>query len=122
MTYFDIFLQNSGSDPKGNLIPAIMGGAAIVGAVFNVGTYVAIKVGKLGTKDFTLGSGYILFIRKSQPEVFFEMKYLKNFIKLVYTICETSLVSFGILWDVREWLFYIHLFMSAISKKFLNVE
>ena len=119
MTYFVNLLQNSGSDPKGNLIPAIIGGAALIGAAINVGTYVATNVGRLGSNDFNLGSGCTLFIRKSQPEVFFEIKYLQNFIKLVYSICETSLVSVGILWDAREWL--LHMFMSVISKKILNI-
>ena len=74
MNYFVILLKNSGSDPKGNLIPAIIGGAALIGAVINVGTYVATNVGRLGSNDFNLGSDYTLFIRSSQPEVFFEMK------------------------------------------------
>ena len=78
MTYFLILLQNSGSDPKGNLIPAIIGGAALIGAAINVGTYVATNVGRLGSDGLNLGSGYTLFFRKSQPEVFFEMKNFKS--------------------------------------------
>ena len=93
MTYFLILLKNSGSDPKGNLIPAVIGGAVLIGAVINVGTYVTTNVGRLGSDGFNLGSGYTLFIRKSHPDVFFEMKYLKNFIKLVYSTCETSCFS-----------------------------
>ena len=55
--------KNSGSDPKGNLIPAIVGGAAMTGAVVNAGFYVAKNVRRLGTKDFNLGNVYTLFIR-----------------------------------------------------------
>ena len=55
--------KNLGSDPKGNLIPAIIGGAAMIGAVINVGFYVGKNVGRVRTKDFNLGNGYILFIR-----------------------------------------------------------
>ena len=65
-------LQISGSDPRGNLIPAIIGGAALIGAAINVGTYVATNVGRLGSDDFNLGNGYTLFTRSSQPGVFFE--------------------------------------------------
>ena len=65
MIYFVILLQNLGSDPKGNLIPAIIGGAALIGAAINVGTYVATNVGKLGSGDFNLGSSYTSFIRSS---------------------------------------------------------
>ena len=119
MTYFLILLQNSGSDPKGNLIPAIIGGAALIGAAINVGTYVATNVGRLGSDGFNLGSGYTLFFRKSQPEVFFEMKYLKNFIKLVYSTCETSCfskISVCRTGTPVNSYFYIHVFMSVISK------
>ena len=118
MTYFLILLQNSGSDPKGNLIRAIIGGAALIGAAINVGTYVATNVGRLGSDGFNLGSGYTLFFRKSQPEMFFEMKYLKNFIKLVCSTCEicfskSSVCRTGT--PVNSY-FYIHVFMSVISK------
>ena len=35
----------------------------MIGAVINVGFYVGKNVGRVGTKDFNLGNGYILFIR-----------------------------------------------------------
>ena len=54
MIYFANLLQNLGSDPKGNLIPAIIGGAALIGAAINVGTYVATNVGNLGSGTFNL--------------------------------------------------------------------
>ena len=41
-------------------MPAIIGGAALIIAAINVGTYVATNVGRLGSDDFNLGSGYTL--------------------------------------------------------------
>ena len=67
MIHFLILLQNPGSDPKGNLIPAIIGGAALIGTAINAGTYVATNVGRLGSDNFNLGKGYTLFIRIIQP-------------------------------------------------------
>ena len=53
--------QNLGSDPKGNLIPAIVGGAALIGAVVNAGSYFASNIKRLGSPDFNLGNSYHMY-------------------------------------------------------------
>ena len=59
---------NSGSDPRGNAW-LILGGSTLIGAGINVVSYVA---NNYGSSKFSLGNGYVLFIRISHPQVLFE--------------------------------------------------
>lgn len=38
-----------GNDPRGTIVPAIIGGAAIIGAVVNTGWYIASNINSFGT-------------------------------------------------------------------------
>lgn len=129
MTYFVILWQISGSDPKGNVIPAIIGGAALISAAINVGTYVATNVGRLGSDDFNLGSGYTLSLEAVNQRCSLKWNYLKKFTKLTCSTCKppvsVNLPSAGFWYSVRHPWMAASIFTCLsleFLRKFLNMD